>query len=45
MLTEEVLLSEVAKKFERVIEDSGVFKLNDFENQAIHYFIEQTLKN
>ncbi|PKK97127.1 MAG: galactose-1-phosphate uridylyltransferase [Tenericutes bacterium HGW-Tenericutes-3] len=44
-MTDDILLAEVGKKFERVIEDSGVFKLNHEGNEAIHQLIEQTIKN
>jgi UDPglucose--hexose-1-phosphate uridylyltransferase len=42
--TEVWLLNEVGKKFERVIEDSGVFKLDSKGNDSIHKFIIDTIK-
>ena len=39
------LLKEVGKKFERVIEDSGVFKLDQKGIQAMHLFITNTIRN
>ena len=37
--TEAFLYKEVGKKFERVIEDAGVFKLNDSGIKAMHQLI------
>ncbi len=44
-MNNQILFKEVSKKFERVIEDAGVFKLSDKGNKAIHQFIEQIIKN
>jgi UDPglucose--hexose-1-phosphate uridylyltransferase len=40
----ENILNEVGLKFERVIEDSGVFKQNNEGINAFDIFIKQTLK-
>ncbi|MBU1141140.1 MAG: UDP-glucose--hexose-1-phosphate uridylyltransferase [Firmicutes bacterium] len=37
------LLNEVSKKFERVLEDSGAFKLNEQGNEAMHNFIDEII--
>jgi galactose-1-phosphate uridylyltransferase len=37
------LLEEVGKKFVRVIEDAGVFKLNEEGIKAMHYLIEDVI--
>jgi UDPglucose--hexose-1-phosphate uridylyltransferase len=37
------LLEEVGKKFERVIEDAGVFKLNEEGIKAMHHLIEDVI--
>ena len=43
-IDEHFFYQEIGKKFERVIEDSGVFKLNKTGNAAMHQFIIQTIK-
>ncbi len=44
-ITDEFMYEQVGKKFERVIEDSGVFKLNDIGNRKIHEWIEEIIKS
>jgi len=44
-LDDQILLNEVGKKFERVIEDSGVFKLTEIGNQKLHQWIEEIIKS
>lgn len=44
-IDDQLLLEEVGKKFERVIEDSGVFKFNKQGNQKLHEWIKKMLKS
>lgn len=43
-IDDQFLFEQVGKKFERVLEDSGVFKLNDQGKKKLHEWIEEMIK-
>ncbi|MBU1094768.1 MAG: UDP-glucose--hexose-1-phosphate uridylyltransferase [Firmicutes bacterium] len=42
---DQLLLEQVSQKFERVLEDSGVFKLTELGNKKFHLWIEHILQS
>lgn len=44
-IDDQFLFEQVGRKFERVLEDSGVFKLNKKGNLELHQWIEETIES